>query len=791
MLPKPSACQGCPMYQTGQGFVPDEIVPGARVNVDLQNPGSKEERDGKPAVGFTGDILNDTLLPAAGLARGGVNVRNVIRCRWQGTNTMPPAAVLSKAIQHCRVHDQPTNAVVTVACGSHAWKAHGGPGTVTAWRGFPHPERPVLATLHPADLMPGRNPKMKLAVLRDWSKVPGMLKGTWPQPLPPFHVIRGGSGDFASWCQQAAGIVPFVVIDTEYDPATKWLQTLGIGGPGIDGRQVWFSEHVRAVDRSDIRQALLGLVARVPVVFQNAMADIPILGRNLGIKYADYCRVEDTMLAHAVLWSEWEHGLEYLASIYGQHHKMKHLSKVDPERYNWGDVVDTISVWQGLQPELRRDPASEAIYRDQSLKLVPVILKRAERGLLVNREAVNRHYQHYSAKLAAATTLAHAGVGWPINIASQPQMLKYLYETRKYPKQLDKEKKLSVGGDAIAALRRHVGPEPDLEEEARDGLSLEAVAGRLGAGADPILEARVLYTESQQVLSHFLNPLADDRVYPSVKIHAQASGRWSITDPPLQQFPAAIQECLIPDPGEVWVGWDWDQIELRLLAALARDESYLEAFAQGWDIHTLNACAIFGLPDPTDKRTPWTDERFIAAAKWTGKDDIRRTFAKRFVYRLNYGGDPQMAGDIPGARQLGLSKRGLVAASQRYLAAHPDMAAWRLVAANDAKASRVSRTFMGRRRRLLGEGQGIVREAYNHPMQGGVADILNVSVIKIAEALPQATLAYTVHDAAWWAVPQGQEQHAKEVIHSIITAPWDIAGVKLAIPAKFKEDRIG
>lgn len=780
-MKKPASCQGCPLFDDGEGFVPDEMIPGARVDVWLQNPGETEERKARPAVGSTGEDLDEKFLPAAGLTRGqDVSVRNVLRCRWRhpGTgkkcNNLPSGKVLEKAIQHCRVHDAATGATVSMAAGSLAWRMQGGPGTITDWRGFPHPTKPVLATLHPADLY--RNPKMKLPVLQDWAKLPAMLAGTWPKPVPSFEVVdtdRKVSQHVQAWVEQAIGVAPFVALDTEFNRDSKFLLTLGLGYPGGPGIQIWFRDLDR-VSRSSIRSSLLALVARVPVVFQNAMADVPVIEQAMGITFKDYCRVEDTMLAHAVLWSEWPHTLEYLASVYGQYPKMKHLSVSNPQLYNWGDVLDTISVWQGVSKELSRDPLSEKVYRSQSLPLVPILLERARKGMRVAVEQVERAVGDLEYRREWAANLACAGAGFRINLGSDQQLKVYLYDYKGYPVQKDKERKVSVGGDAIAALRKWVGPLPDLDVEARAGLDEATVLQRLEEGADPILEARVVYAGAQQEASHFLAPLlGKERVYPNVKIHAQASGRWSITEPPLQQFPEYLQDLLIPDEGECWVGWDWDQIELRVLAALAGDSPYLDAFANGDDVHTLNAIAIFG-PNTGNKAT----------------DDLRRSFAKRFVYRLNYGGDPRTAGDIPGAAQLGLTGRGLVDASTRYLAAHPAMASWRIRVAAEAKTTRVSRTFMGRRRRLLGEGQGIVREAYNHPMQGAVADILNTVTIEIKHACQKASLVYTVHDAAWWAVPMQDHQEFKRTVEPIITREWNIGGRNVRFPIKWKPVRM-
>lgn len=802
-MKKPDSCLGCPLYDDGQGFVPDEIVPGAKVDVWLQNPGDTEERKAQPAVGSTGDDLNDKFLPAANLTRGqDVSVRNVLRCRWRhpGTgkkvNNLPSGKVLEKAVQHCRVHDASTGATVSVAAGALAWKMHGGPGSVTEWRGFLHPTKPVLCTLHPADLY--RNPKMGLAVRQDWTKVPMYEAGTWPSAVPPFDVVESDQGVAAhvkKWCDEAAKKASFVVLDTEFVRESKYLLTVGLGYPEMDrGLQVWF-RNLGPVSRSVIRSGLLNVAKSVPVVLQNAMADVPVLEQGLGIRYGDYKQIEDTMLAHAVLWSEWPHDLGYLASIYGKYPKMKHLSQTNPQLYNWGDVLDTISAWQGIAKELARDPQSEQIYRQQSLQLVPIILQRARKGLRVDKEAVRNASEALESRIEFAESIAMAGAGFPINLGSEKQLKEYLYDWRGYPIQTDKEKKVSVGGDAIASLRKHIGPLPDLEAEEKDGLSVKEAGERiLLGGSDPVLEARVIYAAAKQEKTHFIAPLeGTERVYPSIKIHAQASGRWSITEPPLQQFPGYLQGLLIPDVGEAWVGWDWDQIELRVLAALSGDVPYLQAFECGWDIHTLNACAIFSLPEPPDKLDPHGAPEageWRAVHSWVGKDDIRRTFAKRFVYRLNYGGDPRTASDIPGAAQLGLTGSGLVLASNRYLAAHPAMAAWRIQAAADAKATRVSRTFMGRRRRLLGEGQSIVREAYNHPMQGAVSDVLNIVTVQIARAVPEAILAYTVHDAAWWAVPVDSVGDFKRTAYPIITQPWVIGGRQISIPAKWKEVRV-
>src|SRR2546426_4926385 len=101
MLPKPDGCKGCPLYGDGQGFVPDEIVPEASVFILGQNPGSDEEREGKPFVGQTGQTMERVYFPLAGLERGQVSIGNVLRLRTDHRNEIPNGAGLGRAVSQC------------------------------------------------------------------------------------------------------------------------------------------------------------------------------------------------------------------------------------------------------------------------------------------------------------------------------------------------------------------------------------------------------------------------------------------------------------------------------------------------------------------------------------------------------------------------------------------------------------------------------------------------------------------------------------------------------------------
>ena len=320
-----------------------------------------------------------------------------------------------------------------------------------------------------------------MLALRDWRKVRRYLDGTWPKPLPLSHVFTTDLGRLHAWFDRSYD-APYLVIDTEYRPDTHDLLILGMGYPGMGEVLQVEWQHVWSERRETLCRRLRTLVREHAVVFHNAVADIPILEHNCGIVYDDYVNVDDTMLAHAVLWSEWPHDLGFLASVYGEHPKLKHLAKINPLRYNAGDVVDTISVWEALQQELLADPPSLAIYHEQSLSLIPLILDRLKRGIQVNEARVASAALEYAEKKAKAMSLARSYTGWPFNLGSPTQVGMWLYDVEGLPEQKGRQtKRRTVDEEAILKLRAMVGE-----------------------GEHPLIEARMEYAAAQQVLSHYI-----------------------------------------------------------------------------------------------------------------------------------------------------------------------------------------------------------------------------------------------------------------------------------------------
>lgn len=840
MKQKPSSCTGCPWYQDGVGYVSDEQATGS-VFILMQNPGRIEEEFGLPAQGQAGKDMDSNFLPLAGLVRGqSVTVGNVLKCRWAGGNDLTWDDTQRQAVSHCtEAHLRiPEGTRLIIAQGKLAFQyAHGGnlrspegrPASITDWRGFIIPleytrprfgEVPVFVTLHTADLY--HNPTMEVVTEWDWIKVKDILDGTYPKPLPPRQVVTADTmAEARQWFADARE-ARWVTCDTEFEPGTKYLTVLGLLARYPDGRiqglQVDWREALPEI-REEISTLYKELVRHVPIIFHNCRADIPVLESACKVRWGDYLQYEDTMLAHAVLWCELPHGLEFIASVWGCHTKLKHLKNNDELLYNFGDVLETDNIWRYISEQgFKHDPLAESVYRSQHLKLAPILERTIDRGLRVNRDRVVSARMEYESKVVQALELASATAGWPINLNSPQQLSWYLYTIRGLPLQCDKDTgNPSINDDAVAKLRMELGPPFDPEED----LTYEKALERIEQGADPILEARVLYIGASTRLIKYIYCLYSDvakikafdyatkgayekardlaiervksglataileRIHPDMLTHSQKTGRWSTVDPPIAQLPSDLRDLVCPDEGQVWIKWDWSAIEPRILEGYCNSKILRRAFDEGIDLHTWTVCAAFGYdfpPNLIDPHKSPESKEWREKYRWKGKDDPRRVFAKTARYEMYYGGTGANA--AASAALFGLDPKVLKRACAALISADPEYYSWRLNIEETIKRTRVLRTFMGRPRRFLKGGHKMVREGLDQPMQGGVSDIANTTVVMLDEQTEAwFQFAWSMHDSQNWHCPREQATpEFIEWVRSVAARPHTINGRAVAFP---------
>ncbi len=585
---------------------------------------------------------------------------------------------------------------------------------------------------------------------------------------------------------QPQGWTKRVCVDLEWNEETGALETVGVGNEEYVVQLAW---QEREFDHAWLREWLMDTLRALPVVMQNADIDVRKLRANafplFGV--ANFLKLDDTMLADAVLHSEEAHDLGDLCERYGKLPAHKDLRKVAPREYNAADLVATCLVWDAIEAELEADVQAHAIYRSQSLPFLWLAIEGEEAGIRVAPETPLPLYEKLDAKRRQARLLLQAYCGWPVNINSPDDMKLVLYDLEGLPIQREKgapgeEGKATTDKDAIAALRRYCGTEWD-ESEAP---TLESAMEAIEEGGNVALEARFLFMGAQQAVSHYIEPClvtegegakkrivgVRTRVYPECRQHVQASGRHSYVGPAVQQMKGDLLTLLTPDPGTCWVGHDWKQIEPRILAFEANDAVAIAVHESGQDFYNPSIRQIF--PEMGAKEL----------------ESIRRRFGKAFILRIHYRGKPENAGDIPGTRALNLNADGLVILSNKYLAAHPALPIYWAEIEREIERTGLVRTFMGRPRRLTsGFKNARLREGSNMPMQGGVVDIYVTTALKVKAAAPWARLVLGAHDSHWWQVPVERRFEFLALYAPIVERDFTINGQTVSFPAdyKFKE----
>lgn len=366
--------------------------------------------------------------------------------------------------------------------------------------------------------------------------------------------------------------------------------------------------------------------------------------------------------------------------------------------------------------------------------LVEVLARMEHNGILVDRGYLEGLDADFGQKRAALELTVQQLAGEDFNVNSNPQLQRILFEKLGLPK----TKRIKTGYSTDAA-------------------ELEKLAG-----AHPIIASLLGYREVSKLKSGFtemllaLIDIKTHRIHTTYEQTTAATGRLSSTAPNLQNVPIRdeqgrqIRRAFIAPPDHVILSADYSQIELRVLAHLSQDDTFLEAFAQGRDFHATIAAKVYGVP--LDDVTP-----------------AMRSQVKQFSYGIAYGMSTYGV-----SQRLGVEMDEAASFIEAYYAQFPKVKAFLAAQVEQAKIDGFTTTMFGRRRylpelrssnfrlRALGE-----RMALNTPIQGTAADIIKKAMIGVDAALrrePIANMLLTVHDELVFEVPINNLAQARAII---------------------------
>jgi DNA polymerase-1 len=489
----------------------------------------------------------------------------------------------------------------------------------------------------------------------------------------------------------------------------------------------------------------------LPKVGQNLKYDMSVLLRH-GIEMRGI--VFDTMLESYVLDSTaTRHDMDSLAANYlalktikyeevaGKGAKQLRFDQVPLEQaapYAAEDADITLRLHQVLWTRLEREKALVKLFREVEMPLVPVLSRMERTGVRIDSAMLAKQSQELAKRMHGLEQQAYEMAGRPFNLGSPKQIGQVFFEELELPVIA----KTPKGAPSTA--------ESVLQELAEQGHELPAL----------ILEHRGLsklkstYTDK---LPEMVNS-ESGRVHTSYHQAVAATGRLSSSDPNLQNIPVRteegrrIRQAFIPESGWRIVAADYSQIELRIMAHLSGDETLLQAFSKGLDIHRATAAEVF-----------------------TGGDleavsgDQRRS-AKAINFGLIYG---MSAFGL--ARQLGIERGEAQSYVDLYFDRYPGVKAFMDEIRSDAHDKGYVETLFGRRLYLpeinSRNGQrraAAERTAINAPMQGTASDIIKRAMLRVDEWIqqeqPGVRMIMQVHDELVFEV---QEQRVEEACGQI------------------------
>ena len=406
------------------------------------------------------------------------------------------------------------------------------------------------------------------------------------------------------------------------------------------------------------------------------------------------------------------------------------------QTYLGEELPDAQSVW-ALQPVLHEKMDAQAmlpLYTDVELPLCPVLARMEQAGFLVDRKALYDFGESLTSSIEQLQQSIWALAGEPFNIQSPKQLGSVLFERLMLPA----GKKTKTGWSTNAAV-------------------LDKLRGK-----HPIVEQILDYRTLTKLKSTYADGLlkeisADGRIHTNFQMTVTATGRLSSTEPNLQNIPvrrelgAQIRKMFVASPGKVLVDADYSQIELRLLAHIANDETMIAAFRSGEDIHAVTASQVFGVP--LAEVTP-----------------LQRSHAKAVNFGIVYG-----ISAFSLAQDIGVFQSEAKAYMDSYFAKYHGVRAYMTRVVEQAKADGYVTTLFGRRRdlpelkssnfnlRSFGE-----RVALNMPIQGTAADIIKAAMVRVdarmrAEKL-QARLLLQVHDELIVECPAEEAETVKAIL---------------------------
>lgn len=464
---------------------------------------------------------------------------------------------------------------------------------------------------------------------------------------------------------------------------------------------------------------------------QNLKYDIKVLANyNLKVKGPLF----DTMLAHYIINPDMRHNMNVLAETYlnyspqpiedliGKGKNQKSMRTVDLEdqtQYAVEDADITFQLKTFFEKELK-EASNEPLFKDMEIPLLRVLAAMEIEGINLDKSALENISEKLNEDIERLEKSVYEEAGEEFNIGSPKQLGEILFgklEIAKKPKKT-KSGQYSTAEDVLAEYKND-------HKIVREVLEWRQLSKLKSTYVDAL--PKQIHPKTKRVHTEFMQTVA-------------ATGRLSSNNPNLQNIPIRtergreVRKAFVPrDENHVLLAADYSQIELRIIASLSQEETMMDAFKNGEDIHASTAAKVFGIDikDVTrEQRSNAKTVNFgiiygVSAFGLSNQTDLNRTESKELI--------------------------------ETYYKTYPKLRDYIDDQVEFAKEHGYVKTVMGRRRYLkdINARNNVVRSAaernaVNAPVQGSAADIIKVAMINIYEAMEaknfKSKMLLQVHD---------------------------------------------
>lgn len=436
--------------------------------------------------------------------------------------------------------------------------------------------------------------------------------------------------------------------------------------------------------------------------------------------------------------------------VYGKGAKMK-IPEQEALAEHIARKTDVLIKLEEKMEEELREHELYSLLKELEMPLALILAEMEHTGVLVDVTRLEEMGTELKQRLAEVEQGIYELAGEKFNINSPKQLGPILFEKLGLPV----IKKTKTGYSTAADVLEQLEPQHE------------------------IVSKILLYRQLGKLQSTYIEGLLKVVDKKTSKIHTRynqaltQTGRLSSIDPNLQNIPIRIEEgrkirqAFVPSEKD-WIMFaaDYSQIELRVLAHIAKDEKLIAAFKNGEDIHTQTAMEVFHVE----------------------RDDVTsnmRRQAKAVNFGIVYG-----ISDFGLSQSLGITRKEAKQFIERYLESYPGVKAYMDDIVQEAKHKGYVTTLMHRRRYLpeitsrnFNLRSFAERTAMNTPIQGTAADIIKKAMIDLREKLKeenmQARMLLQVHDELILEAPREELEKLKEIVPAMMENT-----VELNVPLK-------